>query len=336
MNKVGNIVIAGEPGVGKEYTARKIHKLLNPAGNFLVIDLEAGHFSVSPFVRKAFEAGDTLFLRRFDLLNQPDRSKWLRWINKLTNEHAQIDALLEDRGGNYLPDPLASLRVFGQSLSLPVYRGSQRRIDHNLVICSYFDNNDSERSDEKKLFKRLFPLKITLLPLRKRRQEISALSAHLLALHARRLQIPSLRFSQAAQWLLRIYSWPGNIDELDQVVHSAIDLVFDTIQPRFDSSFNGRYKPSYGYYRGTWAAPNACNNGRTVQKNQTIPVSALAPHLRAFTVSRNCHPIPERASREFQCSGKTNFSERGRTNRISCPNEFCRSDNCELDPEVNQ
>ena len=87
----------------------------------------------------------------------------------------------------------------------------------------------SFRSD---LYYRLNVVRVSLIPLRTRRQDIPALVDHLLRRTARALGAPERRVSPAAMAALMRHDWPGNVRELGNVIQRAYVLGDDeTIEP---------------------------------------------------------------------------------------------------------
>lgn len=59
-------------------------------------------------------------------------------------------------------------------------------------------------------------------PLRLRVADILPLAEYFLAIHAQRLELPLPAFDEGAISRLLAHRWPGNIRELEQVVHLAL------------------------------------------------------------------------------------------------------------------
>ena len=68
---------------------------------------------------------------------------------------------------------------------------------------------------------RLNTIEIHLPPLRDRREDIPALAAHFLSVHAKRYRKSLAGFDNAAMQALREHPWPGNVRELDHAVERA-------------------------------------------------------------------------------------------------------------------
>lgn len=63
---------------------------------------------------------------------------------------------------------------------------------------------------------------LTLPPLRERIGDIQPLAEYFLGVHAQRLELPVPQIASDTQRALESYSWPGNIRELENVIHFAL------------------------------------------------------------------------------------------------------------------
>jgi transcriptional regulator with GAF, ATPase, and Fis domain len=83
------------------------------------------------------------------------------------------------------------------------------------------------------LYYRLSVFPIEIAPLRRRKEDIPLLAAHLVEKTAQRLNRPTPRLTRAALLELQRYDWPGNIRELENVIERAMimsradELIFD-------------------------------------------------------------------------------------------------------------
>jgi DNA-binding NtrC family response regulator len=136
--------------------------------------------------------GGTLLLDEIDSLPLPAQAKLLRFLQE--REYRPLGSNAARR---------ADVRVLSATNHelLPVVKAGRFRQD---------------------LYFRLNVLTLRLPPLRERREDIPALTEHLLARHARLAQGGPPRFTPAAMAKLTAYDWPGNVRELENVIERAL------------------------------------------------------------------------------------------------------------------
>jgi transcriptional regulator with PAS, ATPase and Fis domain len=204
------VLINGETGTGKELVARHIHLLSGRKGPFLAINCgaindhlseselfghEAGAFTGAVGRREGwFEAahGGTLFLDEIGDLPLNLQVKLLRVVQE--REVVRVGSR----------KPLA--------VDVRLLAGTNVDLDHAV-------NAGRFRRD---LLYRINIAQVTLPPLRERRGDILPLVKHFLGVYTRRMQLPLPRLADSAVRLLEDYDWPGNIRELENVVHFAL------------------------------------------------------------------------------------------------------------------
>ena len=206
-----NVLITGETGTGKELVARYIHSLSRRCtGPFVAVNCAAlseplAECELFGHERGAFTGAHTA------------RAGWL--------ETAQSGTLFLDEIGDLsLSIQVKLLRVIQEREVVRV--GSRRPIplDVRLITAT---NVNLERAMaagrfREDLFYRIKVAEITLLPLRERPGDIVPLALHFLAVYRERLGHLAAAFSLEAIDLMRRYPWPGNIRELENVVHHAL------------------------------------------------------------------------------------------------------------------
>jgi two-component system, NtrC family, response regulator HydG len=74
------------------------------------------------------------------------------------------------------------------------------------------------------LYHRLNVVKITLPPLRERKEDIALLASYFTAKYAKECKRPVTGITPEARTLLQAYSWPGNIRELENAIERAMVL----------------------------------------------------------------------------------------------------------------
>jgi len=208
------VLLQGESGTGKELVARAIHgESARASGPFIAVNcgaipeqlLEAeffgyrkGAFTGAAEDREGFfqaAAGGTLFLDELGDLPLAMQSKLLRAIQERSVR--PVGAV------NEVPVNLRLLSATHKDLGAEVIAGRFRQ----------------------DLFYRLNVIQIRVPPLRERLQDLADISASLLARIARDAgveAVPSL--SAGALERLAAYSFPGNVRELENLLHRALAL----------------------------------------------------------------------------------------------------------------
>jgi DNA-binding NtrC family response regulator len=105
------------------------------------------------------------------------------------------------------------------------------KVDVRIITASNKDLSDLIRTGafREDLYYRLNVVKITLPPLRDRKEDIPLLVEHFLDKIARDSGQPRKRVDEPAFWYLQNHSWPGNIRELDNEIRRAVALSDEVI-----------------------------------------------------------------------------------------------------------
>jgi DNA-binding NtrC family response regulator len=145
------------------------------------------------------------------------------------------------------------------------------------------------RSD---LYYRLNVAVLELLPLSQRPGDILALADHFVNVYSKRLGLRNVRLSDAARQALLNYSWPGNIRELENVVHYALIVNSDGVIAVADLRLRGVYTPpaTTASVAATVAAPTTTEADAPVTavaapSLPADPLAALAATLPALFAS---------------------------------------------------
>ena len=204
------VLVTGETGTGKELIARHIHATSGRAGPFVAVNCgafsetlidaelfghEAGAFTGASHARAGwFEAanGGTLFLDEIGDLPMSLQVKLLRVL-----QERQVVRL-----GSRRPIALDVRLVAATNIDLA-----------RAVAAQHF------RAD---LYYRLSVAGVRLPALHERRADILPLAEHFVGVYCNRLGIRPVPLSAGAGDALRGYSWPGNIRELENVIHYAL------------------------------------------------------------------------------------------------------------------
>lgn len=223
------ILLKGEVGTGKEMFARAIHAESDRASKpFVGINCATIPEELLESDLFGYESGGIEGVK--------GGSK--RGIFDLTN------------GGTVFLDEIGEMNIHLQTKLLEVIRdkklkpiGSDREIDLNVKIIAA-TSKDLERAIEEKkfrqdLYNRLNVFTLEIPSIRQRPRDFDIIIDHFLKVISNRYDRGNLKLSQEAKEKLKLYSWPGNIRELQSVLERAIvlskseeikeeDIIFDS------------------------------------------------------------------------------------------------------------
>jgi len=211
------VLIIGDTGTGKELIARHVHQQSGRTGPFVAVN--CGAFSENLIEAELFGHEAGAFTGATGA-----RAGWF--------EAAQHGTLFLDEIGDL---PLAMqvklLRVLQERQVVRV--GSRRPIDVDvrLVAATNVDLISAVEAGHFRadLYYRLNIATINLPPLRARPGDIMPLAHHFVNTYRTRLNLAPIEFSSNARQLLQGYSWPGNIRELENVIHYALIVCRDNV-----------------------------------------------------------------------------------------------------------
>ena len=205
------VLIRGESGTGKELLARALHDSSSRAGKAFVkvhcAALSPGLLESELFghVKGAFTGahrdktgrfeladGGTLFLDEIGDISLDMQTKLLRVLQEMTFERV------------------------GSSDSV--------KVDVRLIAATH--QNLEKLIDENRfrqdLYYRLNVISLTVPPLRERREDIPELAAHFLCWFAARSGKPVVQLDDDVLSVLKHYSWPGNVRQMENVIERAL------------------------------------------------------------------------------------------------------------------
>ncbi|MBV9490323.1 MAG: sigma-54-dependent Fis family transcriptional regulator [Verrucomicrobia bacterium] len=217
-----NALIVGETGTGKEIIANHLHAL-SPRAQGPFVAVNCGAFSENLVETELFGHERGAFTGAIS-----SKPGWF--------EAAHTGTLFLDEISDL---PLALqvklLRVLQERQVVRV--GSRKPIDIDVRVVAatneHLENAVNSGRFREDLYYRLNVASLNLAPLRERPGDIPPLVGHFLKTYTERLGLKGIRISSdAMETLVQGHTWPGNIRELENVIHHAL-LVRrdDTIRP---------------------------------------------------------------------------------------------------------
>jgi two-component system response regulator AtoC len=206
-----NVLVTGESGAGKEALARFIHARSPRAhAPFVKIDCAALPAELLEAELFGYERG--------------------AFTGATTAKPGRLEAAHK---GTLVLDEIAHLSRDAQAKLLRVIErreferlGGRRtvRVDARLLALTNVDLDDAvrRRAFREDLFYRLNVVRIHVLPLRERREDVEPLAEKFLAAYAAKHGRPARRLDAEALAALAAYDFPGNVRELANVVERAV------------------------------------------------------------------------------------------------------------------
>lgn len=204
------VLINGETGTGKELVARHIHLLSGRKGPFLAINCGAisDHLAESEFF--GHEAGSFTGATG-------KREGWFEAANGGT-------LFLDEIGDLPLPLQVKLLRVLQEREVVRIGSRKPIPVDIRLVAATNVDLGHAVSAGHfrRDLLYRINIAQVRLPPLRERPGDILPLARYFAKMYSQRMGYSQPEFSPESILLLNRYGWPGNIRELENVVHFAL------------------------------------------------------------------------------------------------------------------
>jgi len=206
-----NVLVTGEPGVGKEVVARKLHAI-STRGAKTMVSVNAGGLAEGVFeselfghVKGAFTDAKTDRVGRFELADSGTL-----FLDEIANVSMSLQSKL--------------LRVLETGEMERVGSSRTKKVDVRVVSAT---NADLHREVEEGRFRqdllfRLNTIEIHIPPLRERREDTLALANFFLDKHAQRYRKAISGFDSGAVQAMMEHRWPGNVRELNHVVERAV------------------------------------------------------------------------------------------------------------------
>ncbi|OVE80177.1 hypothetical protein BVY01_00695 [bacterium I07] len=210
-NTPNNVLIEGETGTGKELVARIIHNLSKRNNKpFVVIDCAAIPNSLFESEFMGHEQGSYTGANH-------------RYEGRLATANGGTVVL--DNFEEMIHKPNKSLLRFLQFHTIQrIGNKHETHLDVKVLVLS---NANLKKLMEKgllpkDLYYRLYPFRTKIPPLRERKRDIPLISDYYLEKYSS-LEKKSLRnFSRTCLEILKNFEWPGNVRQLENVIHASI------------------------------------------------------------------------------------------------------------------
>jgi len=208
-----SVLVTGESGTGKEVIARAIHQHSSRAGKPFV------PFNCTAVPRDMLDS--QLFGHRRGAFTGADRD------NPGVIRGARDGTLFLDEIGELGIDLQPKLLRFLESGEIcPLGESAPLTVNVRIVAATNMNLEAAVREGRfrEDLFYRLNVIRLTLKPLRERRDEIPTLVNHFLMLAAEELHKTHLRIAEETIERLVLYSWPGNVRQLQNEIRRMVAL----------------------------------------------------------------------------------------------------------------
>lgn len=204
------VLVIGETGTGKELLARRVHQGSGRRGPFLAVN--CGAFSEALIDAELFghESG------AFTGASQA-RAGWFEAANGGT-------LFLDEIGDLPLGLQVKLLRVLQERQVVRLGSRKPIALDVRLIAATNVDLRNAVAAGHFRadLYYRISVATLELRPLYERPGDILPLARHFLASYSQRLGIHGASLAPDAEQALLAHDWPGNIRELENVVHYAL------------------------------------------------------------------------------------------------------------------
>jgi two-component system, NtrC family, response regulator AtoC len=207
------VLILGESGTGKELLARALHRH-SPRSHRPFVAVDCGAMAESLLESELFGHVRGAFTGAFT-------------GKRGVFEEADTGTCFLDEIGDITPNMQAKLlRVLQENEIRRVGGQKWIKVDVRILAATNKDLVESVKQGafRQDLFYRINVVTIRLPALRQRAEDIPALAYHFLRRYGQEHGKPVVGISEDAMALLRTYTWPGNIRELENVIERAVAL----------------------------------------------------------------------------------------------------------------
>jgi transcriptional regulator with GAF, ATPase, and Fis domain len=205
------VLIEGESGTGKELAARALHR--------------NSHRGNKPFVAINCAAIPETLLESDLFGHERGAFTGAAVLKKGRLEVADGGVVFLDEIGELAPALQVKLLRVLQEREFERVGGTHTiKVDIRLIAATNRDLNEAVRTGQfrQDLYYRLAVVRLTMPPMRERREDIPMLTRHFVQKYAKRSKVKPKPVSREAMAALVNYEWPGNVRELENAIERAL------------------------------------------------------------------------------------------------------------------
>jgi sigma-54-specific transcriptional regulator len=212
-----SILIVGETGTGKEVMAREVHARSGRPGPFVAVNCGALTENLGEAALFGHEAGAYTGAG-------PARAGWFEAANGGT-------LFLDEIGDLPLSLQVALLRVLQERKVVRLGSRKAIPVDVRIIAATNVDVSKAVSSGKFRLdlYFRVGVVTLDLPPLRQRLADILPLAERFIRIYSSKLDLDPPQLDIAAEHAILNYPWPGNIRELENVMHGAVLTCVDGV-----------------------------------------------------------------------------------------------------------
>jgi sigma-54 dependent transcriptional regulator len=205
-----SVLIVGETGTGKEVAARYIHEASRLPGPFVAVNCAALSESLADAELFGHESGAFTGAAHA-------RVGWFEAANGGT-------LFLDEIGDMPQHLQLRLLRVLQERQVVRIGSRKPVAVDVRIIAATNVDLEAAVKAKEfrQDLYYRLNVAAVRMFPLRDRPGDILPLAHHFVEVYRQRLNLAKAGLTSTAEQALQRYSWPGNIRELENIIHVGL------------------------------------------------------------------------------------------------------------------
>lgn len=227
-----HVLLRGEVGVGKAHCAKYIHTH-SPRRNGPYVELRTASMPANPQLSLELLLGkESRGHNHSGLIEQAGEG------TLYIDDVAELSAELQTALYGVLASPVV----------YPVQGGEGIAVTARIIVASRYDLEQEVRAGRfrEDLYHVLNEYPVNILPLREHSEDVTELIQYYVRLFSDRKGLPYRSFTLAAQNRLRNYHWPGNVLELENLIHR---LLIQADEPSIEladieSVFSGTEKTS--------------------------------------------------------------------------------------------